>query len=291
MVQLLFILLIGKIWNHKNNTYILGIISYKPQCSKLKVIKMARPEKNTVDYFPHDATANSGVTITIIQNQFGNDGYAFWFKLLERLCSTEYHVIDCRNPARWQFLLAITNVKEDTACKLLDTLSNLDAIDKELWQNKIIWCQNLINRIADVYVNRNRQIPQKPRFYNGELIVNDIPTTNNHTVGVVSTDESTQKKLKETKVNKTKRNNRQSLEEYILELKTEFQEIDIDQEIKKCNLWWSDGKRKMSRPKTAYHNWMLKAMEYKNNHHSNQPIPNNDLDKFTQGKYGNQVQT
>ena len=48
---------------------------------------MARPAKLTVDYFPH--IINQGKTIFIIENNYGNDGYAFWFKLLELLGATD----------------------------------------------------------------------------------------------------------------------------------------------------------------------------------------------------------
>ena len=39
---------------------------------------MARPQKQTVKYFPHDTDASDGKTLTIIQAKYGNDGYAFW---------------------------------------------------------------------------------------------------------------------------------------------------------------------------------------------------------------------
>jgi hypothetical protein len=48
---------------------------------------MARPTKQTVDYFPHDC--HHGQTIYILEKRFGNDGYAFWFNLLELLGSSE----------------------------------------------------------------------------------------------------------------------------------------------------------------------------------------------------------
>ena len=71
---------------------------------------MARPQKDIVSYFPHDANACTGDTLTVLQSRFGNDGYAFWFKLLEKLASTEGHYIDCRNPTKWQLLLAKTGI-------------------------------------------------------------------------------------------------------------------------------------------------------------------------------------
>ena len=55
---------------------------------------MARTQKDTVDYFPHDADASAGDTLTVLEGQYANDGYAFWFKLLERLASSEGHFID-----------------------------------------------------------------------------------------------------------------------------------------------------------------------------------------------------
>jgi len=48
---------------------------------------MARPNKQGVDYFPH--FVNHGKTMFILEEKFGNNGYAFWFKLLELLGKEE----------------------------------------------------------------------------------------------------------------------------------------------------------------------------------------------------------
>jgi len=47
------------------------------------------------------------------------------------------------------------------------------------------------------------------------------------------------------------------------ELRAEFKDIDIDEELKKFTLYWSEGKRKLQRPKTAFRNWLTKAREFK----------------------------
>jgi len=164
---------------------------------------MARPQKQTVDYFPHDSKASDGTTLTIIDSQFGNDGYAFWFKLLERLAASPGHFLDCRNSARWQFLLAKTHTSEDIACRLLNLLAELDAIDAELWLNKVVWSQNLVDNIADVYKNRRALIPQKPSVNGNNPITFGVSTGGNSTLAGVSTGESTQTKLKETKLKET----------------------------------------------------------------------------------------
>jgi hypothetical protein len=147
---------------------------------------MARPQKQTVDYFPHDAQASQGDTLSILQGKWGNDGYAFWFRLLEKLSSSEGHYIDCRNPVKWQLLLAKTQLNNGTGVEIMDTLVELDAIDATLWRkHKVIWCQNLVDNISDAYRNRRRPTPTKP------VITSKNPIT---------TDDNPQTKLNETKL-------------------------------------------------------------------------------------------
>lgn len=143
---------------------------------------MGRPKKNTVDYFPHKC--QPGKTIFILEQKFGNDGYAFWFKLLEILGSTDNHVIDCRNPSDFAFLQAKTRCSEDLACSILDLLRDLGAIDGDLWENRVIWSQNFVDNLSSVYSNRRVEIPLKP-----------VSTCRNPTNGAVSTKKSTQSKV------------------------------------------------------------------------------------------------
>lgn len=155
---------------------------------------MARPQKQTVDYFPHDAKASEGDTLTILQSRFGNDGYAFWFKLLEKVSSSENHFIDCRNPLKWQLLLAKTSVNEEKGSAIMALLCELEAIDAQLWrESRIIWCQKLVDNISDAYKNRNRPVPERP-----------ISTTDNSVSSKktpVSSADKPQTKLKETILN------------------------------------------------------------------------------------------
>ena len=121
---------------------------------------MTRPHKQTVDYFPH--YCNSGKTLYILQNRYGNDGYAFWFKLLELLATTDGHYYDYQGPSHWQFLIARTGVTEVTATNIIATLDSLDAIDHELNVKKILWVQKLVDNLSSVYDRRKSGIPQRP---------------------------------------------------------------------------------------------------------------------------------
>ena len=158
---------------------------------------MARPQKRTVDYFPHYAT--SGKTLLILQNEFGNDGYAFWFKLLSLLCKTDGQVYDYNNVASWRLLLAETQVSEDIAGKILQVLADIDTIDKELHSHKVIWVQNLVDNLEDVYNRRkNGSKPIRP------LIVDDNVVYDNVNVSINPDNVSNKR---QTKLNQTKLNN------------------------------------------------------------------------------------
>ncbi len=232
---------------------------------------MARPEKFTVDYFPH--LCKQGKTMYILEARFGNDGYAFWFKLLEILATTRGHYFDASDPIQLEFLGAKTRFPVDKTELILSLLASIDAIDKELWEHKLIWCENLVKNVSEVYSNRKGLLPQKPYFLDGKLQQN-IDNHNNNLVNVVnnpiSSTDNTQTKVEETKVDKTKLKESRgketttlSFQEYIeQELRKEFSDLNLEEELKKFNLYWSEGKRKLQRPKSAFRNWLLKAREF-----------------------------
>jgi hypothetical protein len=121
---------------------------------------MTRPKKAVVDYFPH--YCNHGKTMFTIEQKYGNDGYAFWFKLLEILGKNENHFYDCNEPAEWEYLIATARMSEDITMDILSTLAKLNAIDAELWQKKIIWSENFINNLKDLYSRRGIEPYDKP---------------------------------------------------------------------------------------------------------------------------------
>lgn len=132
---------------------------------------MARPRRQTVDYFPH--FCKSGRTLFILEGKYGNDGYAFWFKLLELLGETEGHYYDCSKSTNWEFLLAKTRVTNDIAEGIITTLVDLGKIDVELWnERRILWVGRLIDNLGDLYKRRKEDAPSRPttegQCYNNE---------------------------------------------------------------------------------------------------------------------------
>lgn len=139
---------------------------------------MSRPKKQTVDYFPHDCIHNK--TMFILEQKYGNDGYAFWFKVLETLGSTEGHYIHFKNGVDWEFLMAKTRIGKDRCSEMFDLLAALGAIDKDLWhEEQIVWSDNFIENIKDAYRNRTVDIPVKPGFLRKKPVSDGINNVSN----------------------------------------------------------------------------------------------------------------
>ena len=149
---------------------------------------MARPKKCTVDYFPHFITATSR-TVFVLEEKYGNDGYALWFKLLELLAATDGHYIDLNDTTDLEFFAAKVKIDVEKATEIIDQLAKLKAIDRELWKHKVIWSQNFVDNLSDLYARRRVSLPKKPTL--DEFMYAETPSTE----GLCSTET--------TKVNKS----------------------------------------------------------------------------------------
>ncbi len=160
---------------------------------------MARPAKTKVDYFPH--VTRSGKTIAILEARWGNDGYAFWFKLLELLGDSNDFSFNCHHSADWEYLLSKTRVTEPMARDILDKLAEIEAIDAACWAKKIVWSDNFVKNLESVFVKRKQALPHKPGFRSGnssEPVI--IPT---------EIDKVNQSKLDQSTAKQTERNPRE----------------------------------------------------------------------------------
>ena len=136
-----------------------------------------RPAKMGCDWFPHFGNASdASKTVTILENHFGAEGYATWFKLLERLTTANNHIIDCRNAEETEFLAAKLHLPPERLEIILNKLVELGAIDQTLWGKRTIWCQNLVDNLKPVYDNRRQELPHKPLISTTDKPITTIET-------------------------------------------------------------------------------------------------------------------
>lgn len=127
---------------------------------------MGRKAARTVEYFPH--FVKFGKTLYLIEEKWGNDGYAFWFKLLQILGSATDHFLDCcadTVPGRenWDYLTARMRFPAEKCSEIISWLAERGNIDTELWtSHRIIWCQEFVDNLSEVYAHRSNPVPKRP---------------------------------------------------------------------------------------------------------------------------------
>lgn len=119
-----------------------------------------RNAKQTVDYFPH--YCKHGRTLFILEQRYKARGYALWFKILEELGASDGHFIDLGSAEEMEYLAARTYFPAEEMTEALDLLAKMGSIDSDLWKKKIIWSDNFIENIKDVYRKRTISVPDKP---------------------------------------------------------------------------------------------------------------------------------
>lgn len=198
---------------------------------------MARPQKATVDYFPLDCTF--GDSMCAIENLYGNNGYVVWVKLLQKLGRTANHYIDVRTNMNWKLFYSIFRLDENEIINILNSLAELDCIDKTLWEHKIIYSRNFVNRVSDAYKKRKIELLS----YTDILALVGISGGRNPQASVVSSAGNfvsvvgnPQNKLKETKENKSKENNLSQIEDEISFEEREILTKYIKKECKADNI-------------------------------------------------------
>ncbi len=217
---------------------------------------MARPERKTVDYFPH--YISDGKKMFYIQQKYGNNGYATWFKILESLASTDNHYLNLNSEMDVLFLSAKCLVEKDVLISILNDLSTFNEIDHFLWLNKIVYSHKFVESVQDAYSRRTN------KCYKYEDLckhLSGLCTT--ITLEKYKKDYSnTQSILKETKVKESKlKNIIPPLPEFleyvktIEEFSTKFESLKFAIESK-YETWVSDGWKDGNGKKIV--NWKLK---------------------------------
>lgn len=118
---------------------------------------MARPKKEGLDYFPHDTDAVNDEKIEALRMLYGNDGYAFYFILLERIYRTNNAELDVSDAETIQILsrkIAITPQKFE---QILETCFKRDCFDQEAYEERgVLTSDGIKKRMAPVVEKRQK---------------------------------------------------------------------------------------------------------------------------------------
>jgi hypothetical protein len=84
---------------------------------------MARPQKNTVTYFPLDC--EEGKKMFYIEETYGNDGFATFIKILRELARSEYHYLNLSQTTTLMFLSAKCKISKELLERIIQDLVDL----------------------------------------------------------------------------------------------------------------------------------------------------------------------
>lgn len=126
---------------------------------------MARPLKQGLDYFPHDVDASSDEKIEALRSVYGNDGYAFYFILLERIYRSEnfeIRVSDAETREEtFQILAKKVGVSLEKFKLMLETAFRWGCFDKKIFEEQgAITSHGILSRAQTVTDRREKQREQ-----------------------------------------------------------------------------------------------------------------------------------
>lgn len=118
--------------------------------------------------------------------------------------------------------------------------------------HKYIWCKNFSKHQTGL--RKERESPSQIPSPTPEYIQQNVGVTPS-----LSTDKLPPK-LSKVKLSLREVKEDSSFLEYVRELEPKYPTLKINDEIDKFITWWSEGNKELKRPKTAFRNWLDKAI-------------------------------
>ena len=118
---------------------------------------MGRPRKEGMDYFPHDVDASQDEKIEAMRSMFGNDGYAFYFIILERIYRSEHAELDLSKDV---YAVALANkimVTKQRFDEMIYTSVDLGLFDADtFFQHQRLTSKVVKKRFDEINLIRNK---------------------------------------------------------------------------------------------------------------------------------------
>ena len=123
---------------------------------------MARPLKAGMDYFTHDTDASNDEKIEAIRALHGNDGYAFYFILCERIYRTPDAELDVSKKAIEASIIKKVGVTPEKFKDMLETAFEVELFCKEAYEDRqVLTSKGIKKRAKEVQALRERWRKQK----------------------------------------------------------------------------------------------------------------------------------
>ncbi|MCZ2223868.1 MAG: DUF4373 domain-containing protein [Chitinophagales bacterium] len=119
---------------------------------------MGRPIKQGLDYFPHDTDASSDEKLESLRALYRNDGYAFYFIILERIYRSNNGELNLSSDEEKKILakkIGITLKRYETILKSCFKINLFD--EKKFSKNGLLTSSGIQKRFVQIQAERQRK--------------------------------------------------------------------------------------------------------------------------------------
>jgi len=216
---------------------------------------MARPKKNTVEYFPHDV--HMGKTLRLLTRKFGNDGYAFFFRLRELLGMTPNHNYSIKKQIDWLDFIDQMGLDENKANDIIEFAVEIGELDQESWKNKRLWSQNFVDELVVVYEKRTSDLPDKNSFRSGNTSFRvENPSYVNGNPSFRSDNSQSKGKESKEKNSKGEESSKTLTNEELKSLQDKYPKTDVNESYRHFKLYNEANGRAPHNPLAAFTRWV-----------------------------------
>lgn len=167
---------------------------------------MARPKKEGMEYFPHDTDAVNDEKIEAMRALYGNDGYAFFFILLERIYRSGTGMLDVSSFTVRTVLINKLGIDQERFETMLNASFEVGLFDRETYEmHQCITSFGIKKRQNEVDEARTKWRGKKSKNQENEVFQGEngnkpevFPGENSSNKGF-SPEKGAQRKVKESK--------------------------------------------------------------------------------------------
>jgi hypothetical protein len=128
-----------------------------------------------MEYFPHDTDAVNDEKIEALRMLYGNDGYAFYFILLERIYRDSSFELDVSDAETRQILAKKIAISEEKFDQMLSTALNRGLFNKEDYEEFGILSSFGIKKRAKIVVDKREKMRQRYENKDSKVLQAETP--------------------------------------------------------------------------------------------------------------------
>lgn len=115
---------------------------------------MARPNKNSAEYFAHDADMRNDIKIKALRRNFGHKGYAVWCFILETLTDSEDYFADYNDISK-ELMAADFDISVEELQEIVAFSCRINLL--QMTEDNRLYSQSLQRRFENLTVKRERK--------------------------------------------------------------------------------------------------------------------------------------